>query len=74
MARQYDGYHFHPKGDGVFNPFSVLNAFSKRELEITGFRQEPRLFWLKCSESQNMTFVSYLTASKLRLLCSLSTV
>lgn len=32
MARQYDGYHFHPKGDGVFNPFSVLNAFSKREL------------------------------------------
>lgn len=32
MARQYDGYHFHPKGNGVFNPFSVLNAFSKREL------------------------------------------
>lgn len=32
MARQYDGYHFHPKREGVFNPFSVLNAFSKREL------------------------------------------
>mgnify|MGYP001164443005 FL=1 len=32
MARQYDGYHFHPKGNGVFNPFSMLNAFSKREL------------------------------------------
>jgi hypothetical protein len=32
MARQYDGYHFHPKREGVFNPFSVLNAFSKWEL------------------------------------------
>ncbi len=32
MERNYDGYHFHPKGDGVFNPFSVLNAFSKKEL------------------------------------------
>lgn len=32
LAQQYDGYHFHPKGKGVFNPFSVLNAFSKREL------------------------------------------
>ena len=32
MERNYDGYHFHPDGDGVFNPFSVLNAFSKLEL------------------------------------------
>lgn len=31
MTRRYDGYHFHPKGVGVFNPFSVLNAFDKRE-------------------------------------------
>ena len=31
MTRRYDGYHFHPKGAGVFNPFSVLNSFSKQE-------------------------------------------
>ena len=31
MTRQYDGYHFHQKGEGVFNPFSVLNAFDKME-------------------------------------------
>ncbi|WP_195630156.1 ATP-binding protein [Bacteroides finegoldii] len=31
MERNYDGYHFHPDGTGVFNPFSVLNAFSKLE-------------------------------------------
>lgn len=31
MTQQYDGYHFHQKGEGVYNPFSVLNAFDKQE-------------------------------------------
>ena len=31
MTLQYDGYHFHPKAEGVYNPFSVLNAFYKKE-------------------------------------------
>lgn len=31
MTRQYDGYHFHPYAEGVYNPFSVLNAFFKKE-------------------------------------------
>ena len=31
MTAQYDGYHFHPQGVGMFNPFSVLNAFDKLE-------------------------------------------
>ena len=28
----YDGYHFCPDTDGVYNPFSLLNALDKREL------------------------------------------
>ena len=31
MTRKYDGYHFHPKGAGTFNPFSVLSSFNKLE-------------------------------------------
>ena len=31
LEKQYDGYHFHPNGEGVFNPFSVLNAFFSKE-------------------------------------------
>lgn len=31
MQQQYDGYHFHPEGAGMFNPFSVLNAFDAGE-------------------------------------------
>ncbi|NDV65676.1 ATP-binding protein [Bacteroides sp. 224] len=26
MTAMYDGYHFHQQGEGMFNPFSVLNA------------------------------------------------
>jgi len=28
MTQQYDGYHFVPDSDGLFNPFSVLNALN----------------------------------------------
>lgn len=31
MKRRYDGYHFHQKSDGVYNPFSLLNTFAKGE-------------------------------------------
>ncbi len=31
MRSRYDGYHFHPDGAGLFNPFSVLNAFDAQE-------------------------------------------
>ncbi|NDV82367.1 ATP-binding protein [Bacteroides sp. 51] len=31
MTASYDGYHFHPQGRGMFNPFSVLNVFDGYE-------------------------------------------
>ncbi|MDO5133865.1 MAG: AAA family ATPase, partial [Eubacteriales bacterium] len=31
LRRAYDGYHFHPKGTGVYNPFSLLKAFYSKE-------------------------------------------
>ncbi|NDV58453.1 ATP-binding protein [Bacteroides sp. 519] len=38
MTRQYDGYHFHYKGPGMFNPFSVLNALKSRSFEHFWFQ------------------------------------
>ena len=32
LTRQYDGYHFSKNSPDVFNPFSLINALSKREL------------------------------------------
>ncbi|HBH09775.1 MAG TPA: AAA family ATPase [Rikenellaceae bacterium] len=31
LALMYDGYHFHPKAAGVYNPFSLLNTFKVKE-------------------------------------------
>ncbi len=31
LKKMYDGYHFHHKGVGVYNPFSLINAFAKKE-------------------------------------------
>ncbi|MGM9736395.1 MAG: AAA family ATPase [Candidatus Cryptobacteroides sp.] len=31
LARMYDGYHFHQRVPGMYNPFSLLNTFQKRE-------------------------------------------
>ena len=28
---EYDGYHFHEKSEGIYNPFSILNTLFKRE-------------------------------------------
>ena len=32
LKDRYDGYHFHPKAVGVYNPFSLLRAFFNKEL------------------------------------------
>ena len=33
LKEMYDGYHFTPYSAGVYNPFSLLNAFSDREFK-----------------------------------------
>ena len=37
LRKMYDGYHFSHNSDGVYNPFSLLNAFSKKELRMYWF-------------------------------------
>lgn len=37
LRKKYDGYHFHPKGKGMYNPFSLLNALEKSELRSYWF-------------------------------------
>ncbi len=38
LARHYDGYHFSRKGTDIFNPFSLLNSISRREVADYWFR------------------------------------
>ena len=47
LKRQYDGYHFHPQGEGLYNPFSVLNAFFKKEFGNYWFQTGTPTFLVK---------------------------
>ncbi len=38
LQKQYDGYHFSDRLNGVFNPFSLLNAFAKERMQDYWFR------------------------------------
>jgi len=38
MTQQYDGYHFAPGADGMFNPFSVLNALQFSDFDSYWFQ------------------------------------
>ena len=38
MSQQYDGYHFVPHTDGIFNPFSVLNALNFSDFDNYWFQ------------------------------------
>lgn len=33
----YDGYHFHPNGEGIYNPFSLLNCLKQMEFKSYWF-------------------------------------
>ncbi len=37
LRRLYDGYHFHQEAVGVYNPFSLLSALSKKEFGMYWF-------------------------------------
>ena len=47
MTAQYDGYRFHHKAEGVFNPFSVLNCFFKKEFGSYWFQTGTPTFLVK---------------------------
>ncbi len=66
MTRKYDGYHFHPKGLGVFNPFSILNSFAKLEFGSYWFQTGTPTFLvelLKESEYDLRTLIDGIEAS-----------
>lgn len=37
LKSMYDGYHFHYKASGVYNPFSILNTFNVNEFRMYWF-------------------------------------
>lgn len=47
LKKAYDGYRFHPLGEGVYNPYSLLNAFFNEEIGSYWFETGTPEFLIK---------------------------
>ncbi|MDR2813966.1 MAG: ATP-binding protein [Prevotellaceae bacterium] len=47
LKKRYDGYHFAPNSEGMYNPFSLLNTFGKREFRDYWFATGTPTFLVK---------------------------
>ena len=53
LQQMYDGYHFHPNGEGLYNPFSLINALFKKEFGNYWFETGTPTFLLKKLKEDN---------------------
>ena len=53
LKEMYDGYHFHQKSEGVYNPFSLINALQKKEFGSYWFSTGTPTFLIKKLEAIN---------------------
>ncbi len=56
LKKMYDGYHFHQNAEGVYNPFSLLNALSKREFGFWWFETGTPTFLIEKIKKGNYDF------------------
>ena len=47
LRKQYDGYHFHPEGEGVYNPYSLLGALLDKDFGAYWFETGTPTFLVK---------------------------
>ncbi len=53
LREQYDGYHFKQNTIGIYNPFSLLNTFTKKEFNDYWFRTGTPTFLVKLLQNKN---------------------
>ena len=53
FRKKYDGYHFASKGEGIYNPFSVINAFDENELYDFWFETGSPSYLIRLIEKNN---------------------
>lgn len=53
LKEEYDGYHFAKSGEGIYNPFSLLNTFDKDEFSHYWVESGTPSFLVKVLENRN---------------------
>lgn len=70
LARQYDGYHFSAKSEGVYNPYSLLNAFAAKDYGSYWFETGTPTFLIHKLQHSSLTaeqFTDGVTATETEL-------
>lgn len=47
LKRMYDGYHFSKQSEGIYNPFSLINAFYEKDFQCYWFETGTPTFLIK---------------------------
>lgn len=58
LKENYDGYLFAPVGEGIYNPFSLLNAFASKELRSYWFETGTPTFLVELLKSNDYDLAS----------------
>jgi len=53
LKKRYDGYHFAKESEDIYNPFSLLNTFSKLDFAYYWFATGTPTFLVKALKNQN---------------------
>lgn len=59
LKEMYDGYHFHEDGKGVYNPFSLVNAFYAKELKAYWFSTGTPTFLIKKLKESRRSYMDF---------------
>ncbi|MCR4790639.1 MAG: ATP-binding protein, partial [Treponemataceae bacterium] len=59
LQRMYDGYHFSAESEGVYNPFSLLNALADSKFNNYWFETGTPSFLIKKLQSSNMDYKDF---------------
>ena len=54
LKRQYDGYHFSAKGEGVYNPYSIINALDDKRFNSYWFSSATPTFLIELLQQKGM--------------------
>ncbi len=60
LKKQYDGYHFSGQLLDIYNPFSIINAFNKMDLESYWYKSGTPTYLAKLIEGHNINMVKLL--------------
>lgn len=58
LKKMYDGYHFSKNGTGVYNPFSLLNAFTDRDFGRYRFSSSTQEIFMKKIKNSKLSLYS----------------